>query len=761
VIFANAVLLGGLGAAALPVLVHLAHRRKYKRQTWGAMRWLQQTIVQRKRRLALDHLLLLAVRTLALACLALALCRPQTQVSGGGGTGGRIVRDAGVAAVVVIDDSLAAAAPRSAPAIKGMRALAHAYLDTLKPGDEVTVVALSKLGEPAGDPLYDLAAAHAAVDQVVPTAVAGDVPALLEAGLDRFARNLNPEAELVLVSPGRSEGWHADDRARWTRLRARLGEGAPGGAGNFPGSHAHPHLVLLAPASDGPVPANWSVDAVTVDRTVVGAGRPVAVHVTIGASGAARTSGAGMRVRLAVDGRTVAEQALGGGGGSGGGGGGGGAEQRELIFDHAFATAGSHLVEALLVDPRDALAEDDRRALALEVEERIAVLLVEGHPGQGLGGTLGAFAAALDPGGGDQLFALDRVGPSKLDEQALAGHRVAVLGDVPALDAAAIAALERFVASGGGVLAVTGKDTDPALVGRWWVRGGDGFFPAALNPASDCAPPLHPHAVARAHPALAPFTWDQGSEAWRHITVARRYTLDHPPADLERLLDLDDGSPLLVARARGHGEVALLTTALDGSWSDLPFRGSFVPLARSLVGWLGGGVLPPRNLSAGERLAWFPPDGPLPDLAQASATGPDGQPVPLAPSAWEDHPALVSAPLVQPGAYAVHTPGRTTWFEVGTDPAASRLEPLDRGTLDAALAQLPHHDAASPVEVTELFASAAARHREWWQALVVASALLLLLETIITRAQVVGERRAAGGSPGLRAGPGAARGAAA
>jgi hypothetical protein len=729
-IFANAVLLGGLSAAALPVIVHLAHRRKYRQQTWGAMRWLQQTLVQRKRRLAIDHLLLLAVRTLALLCLSLALCRPQSLVSGGGGTGGRIVRDGRTAAVLVIDDSLAAAAPRSAPAIKGMRALAHAYLDTLKSDDEVTIVVLSKLGEPIGDPLFDRAAEHAAIDHVVPTAVAGDIPALLEAGIDRFAKHLNPEAEIVVISPGRSEGWHADDRARWARLRARLGEGQP----DAQGSHAHPHLVLLAPADNGPIPANWSVDKVAVDRTVVSAGRPVAVRVTIGASGAARSAPGTMRVRLAIDGRTVAEQALPGGT----------AEQRELMFSNAFANPGSHLVEALLVDPRDALAEDDRRALALEVEEKVNVLLVEGHPGKGLDGSLGAFAAALDPGTADKLFEVDRVGPAKLDEKALAGHRVAVLGDVPALDAAAIAALERFVAGGGGVLVVAGPATDPALVARWWVRGGDGFFPSALAPATDCAPPLHPHAVARAHPSLSPFAWDEGSQAWHDVQVSRRFTLDHPPADLERLLDLDDGSPLLVARARGHGEVALLTTGVDGGWSDLPFRAAFVPLSRALVGWLGGGILPPRNLTAGERLAWFPPEGPLPDLAQANATGPDGQPIPLAPSAWEDHPALVGPPLVQPGAYAVHTPGRTTWFQVGTDPLASRLEPLDGTVLDAAFANLPRHQAASVPEVSALFASADARHREWWQALVVASALLLVLETVITHRQIAGERQAAG-----------------
>ena len=733
-IFANAILLGGVGAAALPILIHISHRRRYKRQTWGAMLWLQQTLVVRKRRLAIDNLLLLAVRTLALLCLSLALCRPQSAVSGGGGTGGRIVRDGRTAAVLVFDDSLAAAAPRSLPAIRGMRALAHAYLDTLKAGDEVSIVVLSKLGAELGDPLYDLESAHAAVDRVVPTAVAGDIPALLESGIDRFAKHLNPEAEIVVISPGRSEGWHADDRARWTRLRARLGEGSSTEAG----SHAHPHLVLLAPDGSGPVPANWSVDAVTVDRTVVGAGHPVTVRVTVGASGAARNSGAVMRVRLAVDGRTVAEQALppdSSGQHSG---------SRDLVFEHAFATPGSHLVEALLVDPRDALAEDDRRALALEVEDSIKVLLVEGHPGKGLDGSLGAFAAALDPGTEDKLFAIDRVGATKLDVNTLAGHRVAVLGDVPALDAAAIAALERFVAGGGGVLAIAGPNTDPALVGRWWVRGGDGFFPSALMPASDCDPPLHPHAVARAHPVLSPFTWDEGSQAWHDVVVSRRFVLDHPPADLVRLLDLDDGTPLLVVRARGHGEVALLTTGLDGAWSDLPYRAAFVPLARTLVGWLGGGVLPPRNLTAGERLAWFPPAGPLPDLAQASAIGPDGQPITLTPSAWEDHPALVGPPLVQPGAYAVHTPGHTTWFEVGTDPLASRLEPLDGTVLDAAFAALPRHAAASPSAVAELFASANARHREWWQSLVVAAALLLFLETVITRSQITRERRAAG-----------------
>lgn len=68
-------LLWGL-AAALPILIHLWSRRRYREVTWAAMQFLIAAMRKNSRRILLEQWLLLAVRTLILLLLALALADP-------------------------------------------------------------------------------------------------------------------------------------------------------------------------------------------------------------------------------------------------------------------------------------------------------------------------------------------------------------------------------------------------------------------------------------------------------------------------------------------------------------------------------------------------------------------------------------------------------------------------------------------------------------------------------------------------------------
>ncbi|HEX3133919.1 MAG TPA: BatA domain-containing protein, partial [Planctomycetota bacterium] len=622
----NLALAGGIAAAAAPVIIHIAHRRRLKPIEWGAMRFLQTMLQRRRRSLSIENLLLLIIRILALTCLAVALMRPNFSYTAGSLGGDVISRGAKTAAVLLIDDSVSSGEGRTMPAMDGVKKLALAYIDTLKTGDEVSIIPLSRLRAPPADPLYDLDAAKQQVQELKPTALASDVPALMEAGINQLARHLNPEVELVLVSDGRGDGWKSDDRVRWEDLRRRLS----GGKDATTGSRARPHLVLLAPEVSS-IDGNLAVTAMSVDRSLIPANRPVEVRVTVAHTGTRPITGT--LVRLQVNGRTVAERSLDLAVG----------ERRDLTFSHVFGDPGSYVLEGVVEGARDPLAADDHRALAVQVESTVPVLLVEGVSGKDLDGSLGLVAAALDPrGDGKDLFSITRIPVGLLDDRALVGKRVAILGDVPALDAAGVSAIEHFVVAGGGVLVGVGPKTPAELANRFWTRGGDGFLPALLRPAVDRAPAAHPAVSSIGHQALAAFT--AGGDAWAEVSIRRHLPLDVGPiTDLTRILTLDDGKPLLVERMRELGRVALLGTTLDGQWSDLPLKPAFVPLIRGMMASLGGVVLPPRNLAPGQRLAWVPPEGA--GEANVTAEGPDGLVVPFDSGAWEGQRVFLSAPL--------------------------------------------------------------------------------------------------------------------
>ena len=74
--FIHTFLLAGLGAIAIPIIIHLLSRKAAKVIDWGAMQFLLDSIESRKRRIQLEEALLMAARCLLMALLALAVARP-------------------------------------------------------------------------------------------------------------------------------------------------------------------------------------------------------------------------------------------------------------------------------------------------------------------------------------------------------------------------------------------------------------------------------------------------------------------------------------------------------------------------------------------------------------------------------------------------------------------------------------------------------------------------------------------------------------
>ena len=173
---------------------------------------------------------------------------------------------------------------------------------------------------------------------------------------------------------------------------------------------------------------------------------------------------------------------------------------------------------------------------------------------------------------------------------------------------------------------------------------------------------------------------------------------------------------------------------------DMPLRPAFVPLLRGLAASLGSIIVPPRNLTPGERLAWVLPEGV--NEQGVTAEGPDGAPLPLTGDAWEGRHALVSEPLLKPGIYQLRVadPATVLRYAVAIPPSGSRLKPLADSDTKDALHALSLHRVGEPARVTALFTLGQATSVELARWLVLACVALLFLETWLTRAQASRER---------------------
>src|SRR6476620_1746033 len=80
--FGNLLMLGWLAAAAAPILIHLWNKRRYREVSWAAIEYLMAAMRKNSRRMWLEQWLLLAVRTLIVALIVIAVAQPFLELAG-------------------------------------------------------------------------------------------------------------------------------------------------------------------------------------------------------------------------------------------------------------------------------------------------------------------------------------------------------------------------------------------------------------------------------------------------------------------------------------------------------------------------------------------------------------------------------------------------------------------------------------------------------------------------------------------------------
>ena len=215
--FLSPLFLAGLAAAAIPIAIHLFHRRTEPVIEFAAMRFLRRAPVEHSRRRRLRELLLLALRVAALCLLALAFARPFFAQSA--------AALSAPVTMVLVDTSVSMTAPGQ---FERARAAARKALDDAPPTHAVGVVTFANTADVVAAPSQDRAGARAVLDKLQPGAGATRYRSALaraaEAIGDRTAR-------FVVVTDLQQTGWDAaDDGAVPDRVTVEIADvGGPNG----------------------------------------------------------------------------------------------------------------------------------------------------------------------------------------------------------------------------------------------------------------------------------------------------------------------------------------------------------------------------------------------------------------------------------------------------------------------------------------------------------------------------------------------------
>ena len=370
--FANFLLLGWLAAASVPILIHLWNKRQYREVSWAAIEYLLAAMRKNSRRMRIEQLLLLAVRTLLVVLLVLAVAQPYFDQ-----IGLPFVPGARTLKVLVVDGSYSMDyKPTDKSRFERAKQLAEQIVDESSQGDAFTLVLM---GDPSsvvvGTPAVEPGDFLEEIENLKLPHGGANLPEALEQ-VERICQS----AEASGLS--RTEVYFLTDLGRNTWV-PELAEAAAAEYQNRLRRLAQQaSLVVLDLGQPGA--ENLAVTTLDVSQPFVTTSGETTLAAQVRNFGAQPVNH--QLVELHVDGRRMKETYVDVAPG----------EQSALAFTHLFDTPGDHVAEVRLGG--DLLDVDNHRWLSVPVKEHVRVLCVNGKPGSGpMTGATDYLALALDP----------------------------------------------------------------------------------------------------------------------------------------------------------------------------------------------------------------------------------------------------------------------------------------------------------------------------------------------------------------------------
>lgn len=640
-----------LPLAAIPLILHLFNKPRYRREPWGAMMFLEEAVKTRSRSIQIQEWILLALRTLALLLLVLAMTRPALQGRHGSESGQPTTH------VLLLDASLSMMrSGKDGTLFDEAKRNALALVDQMPAQDNMLIIRAGARPEALFPrPVFDKAFLRGRIEQLAPGPENADLSAALEQAVWLLGFSPLPRHRIHVLDDGQRGAWRPEAASDWSRLSRRVAE--------LP---AMPSLYSLpSRAEEGGVQlAVTTFEALTPLPDIF---QPVDFEVQVRNDSAEPLT---RRVLFSVNGHRRDARELRFEPGA-----------NALRFTHHFREVGSHHVEVDIGG--DDLPIDNRATLALEVIQRIPVLIIEGRSSpRRLESDGGLLALALEAGRGEDgeaLFQVERVlqlDAERLELTDLLQHKTLVLANVPALSSRFGSLLQRYLESGGGILLGLGEEISPASYNRWNTEAG-GWVPVRVGEW-------------RAHPErpLPPtFPAGRASEVLQGFELSRSRVLDEVQVRGHRRVEsLGDGIAtgllgddlLLWFAMPTKGRCAVWTIPFRPGVSNFPTVPDFVPLMQNLVTRLAGGVVPSVNLRQGETLSVRVDPALLPaEAQQATVLDPGGREnlVPL--SGVRSTGVLEWSDTHSPGIYSIRIPGHPTRFvSVALPVEESDLRPL-------------------------------------------------------------------------------------
>jgi len=657
------VLLVGLLAAAIPVLIHMIQRVRAQRVPFPDLRFLKVSMRKTSRRRKIQNILLMLVRSLVLALLAVALAQPF--VAGAAGVSSRLADVA-----LIVDNSFSMSQKgREGAILERAKGYATSVISQLRPDSRCLYLPTNGPVKVKPEFLRDLDAVQIELGQLDAYGGTSDVAAKLAYALEQAKTLGNDACQVYVIGDLQKVSWSSLNALEILHRPTKI------------------PIVLIDCAE--PLSRNLAVAQCQIVTQRLLVGEEIIIQVSVANSAAAYETD--VPVSLYVDGEKRAERLI---------------EVEEhgthtLSFSFEVSSEGLHTGYVEIAD--DDIALDNRFYFAFRIENEIPVLVLKEQ------------YSPVDIL--DESFFLLKVFDSygRLNRKSPILYEEKLVGELPAVQLDAYRAvfllnpyglsaedskrLKEYVRNGGNVVVFVGEGTS---VSQLNLTLGDPDESRSLLPGTLGTIAQQRGAEAGywfvsdydgTHPMLAPFA-GRPLSLMQSIHVYKYVTVDASETASSRVLaSYDSGDPFMMEKSVGQGRVLFFTTSADSQWTNFPTQRPYLPLVLEATYYLAKSaaernmeirsgepvVLPfPTHYESTKVSITTPAAGGLPISATSAADGREVQKVVFTGT----HPCGVYHWRVQ------DRPDEQGAFVVNHDPLESDLERIDEEALEKRLGSI-------------------------------------------------------------------------
>ncbi len=673
--FLNTIFLTALVASAIPLLLHIISRRRLPIIDFSTLEFLKRLQKKKAKKIQLRQIILLIIRTLAVAAVVLAFARPALKSGGVQGAA------AAVEMVVILDDCLSSSVDtRDGMLLYLMTAKAAQLVEIAGYGDRITFI---KTSDPARKQVFNQSQKPLFIktlEELEPSLIPPDWRDIIQQVDSIFASSSFFNKELFVISPlynqeiSSSFAAISDEKSR----------------------------IYFLPTGPKRLD-NLSIDSVRILTTIIKEGTIVELEASISNNGTKTAEDVLLSVYL--NNNRVAQTSV--------------TCLPDEVKTHRFSVTAHDAgeIEGLIkIEDVDALNADNRRYFRLDVPEKISLLAVAGD-------TLSKFVIDVSIGSDKSEFIdLHWAEPQRWESEVLNDYDVLLLSGIESSSSGAIERVGQFVRGGGGIVIFQNLTTDLTSLSRgMWKNLG--FAGAKEMIESGGVNWKNPDLN---HPLFSGVFEGTGKPA---SPVIRKF-VDLAVGRGDRVvIALSNGSPLLIERKVGKGRALLYSISLTPESGDILYTGIWAPLLFRSIGYVAAKQESIEQWYTGNR---YKPVVKTSAREITEIVNPDGSRVSILPMPVGQGVEYDVGLINQPGFYRLEIKGASDRvFPANIPSGFSRLKRIELAKLsdiDVGEVHIVNNDDNLADAVLSLrFGS------ELWKPLALAFMLLLISESLISR----------------------------